>query len=416
MHHSKVSNNYDWLPHNVDPSIPTPEEYKDMTVQPLGDRQKVYEDMIQGCVDHYGDKGSRCIRNERDRIDMSLTQPEGMVNYTKYGYTKIRAPDDVFQLIKAFWEQNKDKQSIESWPAGNTYVNHWDIPTYFTSVEDPKMKGGGYVLKQKIWNAARDTISEWMGQQLAECSLYGIRIYKENAVLAPHVDRLPLVASAIINVDQDVDEPWPLEVIGHDGIAKNITMVPGDLVLYESHSILHGRPFPLKGRFMANVFVHFEPIGPVGEEIAVSSDLPNYVLRGSEEEKHWKRKNPSGYKLHHAAGVAPGSTLLHKVALSGDHEEVKRLLKEKVHLVNVRDVNGWTPLHEAVRNGDVDIVQALLDHGADINARTQGNEAGASGGTPLWWALKYHDEDKGVVGLLKANGAKNIAPTHKVKE
>jgi hypothetical protein len=72
-------------------------------------------------------------------------------------------------------------------------------------------------------------------------------------MLAPHVDRNPLVSSAIINVDQDVDEPWPLEVIGHDGIARNVTMVPGDLVLYESHSVIHGRQFPLKGRFMANV-------------------------------------------------------------------------------------------------------------------------------------------------------------------
>ena len=39
---------------------------------------------------------------------------------------------------------------------------------------------------------------------------------------------------------QDVDEPWPLEVIGHDGKAYNVTMEPGDLVLYESHSIIHG--------------------------------------------------------------------------------------------------------------------------------------------------------------------------------
>ena len=65
---------------------------------------------------------------------------------------------------------------------------------------------------------------------------------------------------------------------------------------------------------------------------------------------------------------------------------------------------------EAVRLGDVEIVQALLDHGADINARTQGDEAGASGGTPLWWALQYHDNDEEVVKLLKAGGAKNIAP------
>lgn len=60
------------------------------------------------------------------------------------------------------------------------------------SVEDPTMEGGGYVLKSHIWNAARNTIEEWTGQRLVECSLYGIRIYPEGAVLAPHVDRLPL--------------------------------------------------------------------------------------------------------------------------------------------------------------------------------------------------------------------------------
>merc|ERR1712226_1455272 len=90
---------------------------------------------------------------------------------------------------------------------------------------------------------------------------YGIRIYKEGAVLATHVDRMPLVSSAIVNVAQDVDEPWPIEVIGHDGKAHNVTMLPGDMVLYESHSVLHGRPFPLKGEYMANIFIHFEPVG-----------------------------------------------------------------------------------------------------------------------------------------------------------
>ena len=40
IHHKKASNNYDYLPHNVDPeNNPVPQEYKDMPVQPLGDRQ-----------------------------------------------------------------------------------------------------------------------------------------------------------------------------------------------------------------------------------------------------------------------------------------------------------------------------------------------------------------------------------------
>ena len=95
------------------------------------------------------------------------------------------------------------------------------------NVEDSTLKHGGYVLRQHIWNAARDTLQEWTGQQLAECSLYGIRVYKEGAVLAPHVDRLPLVSSAIINVDQDVDEPWYVQVepITHNSLAPRCSQV-----------------------------------------------------------------------------------------------------------------------------------------------------------------------------------------------
>jgi prolyl 4-hydroxylase len=62
--------------------------------------------------------------------------------------------------------------------------------------------------RNRCYRCYRDTISEWTQQTLAECSLYGIRVYHTGSMLSPHVDRLPLVASAIINVDQDVDEPW----------------------------------------------------------------------------------------------------------------------------------------------------------------------------------------------------------------
>lgn len=32
------------------------------------------------------------------------------------------------------------------------------------------------------------------------------------------------------------------------------------MVLYESHTTIHGRPFKLKGRYFANVFVHYAPV------------------------------------------------------------------------------------------------------------------------------------------------------------
>jgi prolyl 4-hydroxylase len=133
----------------------------------------------------------------------------------------------VWKLIKQFWDLNHQKAKTENWGVGNTYTNNWAVPTKMVSVEDSGLRGGGSGLKQKIWSAAKKTIEEWTGEELTQCSLYGVRVYYEGSVLAPHVDRLPLVSSAIINVAQDVDEPWPLEVIGHDGRARNVTMEPG---------------------------------------------------------------------------------------------------------------------------------------------------------------------------------------------
>ncbi len=67
-------------------------------------------------------------------------------------------------------------------------------------------------------------------------------------------------------------------------------------------------------------------------------------------------------------------------------------------------------MKEAVRKGITENVRLLVEHGADINARTKGKEAGASGGTPLWWAYEYHRPEHKVIDYLKATGAKSIAP------
>merc|ERR1712038_466424 len=130
-------------------------------------------------------------------------------------------------------------------------------------------------------------------------SIYGIRVYKEGAVLSPHVDRHPLIISAIINVAQDIDEPWPIEVISHDGKAYNITMEPGDMVLYESHSVLHGRPYPLKGRFYANIFIHFEPVGHTLRHHGYEPDESHY---DEGQYKESVKKSQSGHE-HHTDGM-----------------------------------------------------------------------------------------------------------------
>jgi prolyl 4-hydroxylase len=221
-------------------------------------------------------------------------------------------------------------------------VNHWESPTFLISVDDKGLRGSGPELKEHIWAAASATLEEWTSQELQPVSMYGIRVYGEGAVMMPHVDRLPLVASAMICVAQDVDVPWPTEIYDHSGHAHNVTMEPGDMLLFESHSVVHGHPFPLQGRFQAMIFIHFEPtgqsllhdasgwhvdedgvvensssndnkkskksinqeykssvnqgIGGQSSATSASGSLPPYIQRATPEEKNWRKQHPEGWK------------------------------------------------------------------------------------------------------------------------
>ena len=77
--------------------------------------------------------------------------------------------------------------------------------------------------------------------------------------------------------------------------------------------------------------------------------------------------------------------------------ELQRVKAVDGALGQVRDANGWGPLHWACDRGDAEIVRALLQAGVDINATD------ASGESPLHVAVA--SEDAAIVELLCAAGA-----------
>jgi prolyl 4-hydroxylase len=182
------------------------------------------------------------------------------------------------------------------------------------------------------------------------------------------VDRLPLVSSAIINVAQDVDEDWLLEVYDHNGQAHNVSMAPGDLVLYESHSIIHGRPFPLKGKYYANIFVHFEPLGPpkssdIPYSFGEKKPLPPYLLPDTPWTEEWRTQFPNGWSsLENAV----------KLTQRGDIRALRYLKDVNPDKLSETDgtMANWKPIHEAARSGQLDILKFLVEeYGADVNER-----------------------------------------------
>ena len=269
-----------------------------------------------------------------------------------------------------------------------TPVNHWEAPSYLVNFEDRSLRNGMRI-RGEIRKTVQDILEDWVKLKLSSTSVYGVRIYTEGAILTPHVDRNPLITSAIINVEQDVDEPWPLEVYDHQGVAHNVTMVPGDLVLYESHSVVHGRPFPLVGREFANVFVHYEPAGG------------DYKVDGGSERK--KEKNREGKKI----AQVQGSTPLNKYAQLGDLAAIRDLVEGEddnaLASIHAADHNGWQAIHEAARAGHLHVLEYLVEKGANINGRTN------AGLTPTEVMKVYSVIDEvlksDIVGFFHKSGA-----------
>lgn len=213
----------------------------------------------------------------------------------------------------------------------------------------------------------------------------------------------------------------------------------------ESHSVIHGRPFALKGRYYANIFVHFEPFGytlqhvekgsygarldeeeleelenvykaeedEVDEEVQEDYDTPDYVHK--DKDSAWRQayaydpdtKTPKDDEEKTTTHMQEVRKLTpHSAAAMGRLDVLQELVKADPSNLTKQDVNGWRPIHEAARSGEIEVLKFLVEHGADVNERT--NEG--SGGTPLFWAEQMLPKESEAVLFLKAKGAKNIPP------
>ena len=94
--------------------------------------------------------------------------------------------------------------------------------------------------------------------------------------------------------------------------------------------------------------------------------------------------------------VYDGFSLLHEASCNGQVNSARVLLDTGAH-VNAKGYNGWTPLHYASNYGHPKLVRLLLEQGANLNARSTKQD------TPLYWACdKGHLE---VVQILLDHGA-----------
>eukprot|EP00656_Telonema_subtile_P034163 TRINITY_DN38289_c0_g1_i1.p1 TRINITY_DN38289_c0_g1~~TRINITY_DN38289_c0_g1_i1.p1 ORF type:complete len:421 (+),score=63.86 TRINITY_DN38289_c0_g1_i1:113-1375(+) len=222
-------------------------------------------------------KDSECkrARKEFDTTDDSysnINHRNKIKRVTKGpGYLKMSMKPELFAMLTE-WAGNHS----EYWKGENPYTRH--------GFNNAEAIGGCYAnthlfpfailnmdhfshIRDAVVKQLRDALEWWTDQPLEHTSTYGMRIYRRDAMLIDHVDREDThIASAVIQVFQDCDEDggWPLEVVGEDGLVREVYLQPGEMVLYEGARLLHGRPMRFKGNHFGNIFSHFKPRKYVG--------------------------------------------------------------------------------------------------------------------------------------------------------
>ena len=168
---------------------------------------------------------------------------------TRTGFQKHKIPTDLFKEIQQYYFDNMDKSVDESVP-GFIHAEGSAVPSVVIDLP--------VELKNKVHSELKPLIENWAGDYLIPTYVYGIREYRRGSRLDSHRDRLEThLASAILNIDQQVEHPWPLHIDDHQYRNHEIMLEPGEMVMYEGAKLKHGRPTVFCGSRYANVFVHY---------------------------------------------------------------------------------------------------------------------------------------------------------------
>ena len=187
---------------------------------------------------------------------ITYKQPIMLQRFTKQGYMKTKIPEAVYKELRSFYDQNQDKRISEGlWDNMEPSINTDSVQTTMVPLSDTE--------RENVGGALHDVMENWCNCKLEQTAFYGIREYYHGNVLRMHVDNVEShIISSILLIykDHDVDENWSLEVIDFDGIRREINLEEGEMLLYESGTLIHGRPLPYKGRVFANCFLHYKPV------------------------------------------------------------------------------------------------------------------------------------------------------------
>ncbi len=195
---------------------------------------------------------TKWFRENGEGIEQISTLNKDIRNYTVEGFKKTTLNKNLYNELIDFYIGMKGEAKQEHVEGNFIQSKDSDSPSNLIELSEE--------LKDKIHKSLHKSLEEWSETKLIPTFVYGIRDYKKGSVLVPHRDREKThIISAIINIDQDLEEEWPLVIEDHYYRRHQIYLQPGEVIFYEGAKLLHGRPDEMQGTSYANIFCHFMP-------------------------------------------------------------------------------------------------------------------------------------------------------------
>jgi len=354
-----------------------------------------------------------------------LQAPRSLPRFTKAGFKLVEIPKDLHRELVAHYLAHNGSGSGEGWNSwGQTQINAHETESTMVNIY-----GGntGPALGRKVKDILKPRLEKWVGLELEETSLYGMREYTSPQFLRAHLDRPDvLVVSVTFSIFQEAFDHrrWPLEVVSFDGNTWRVEHPQGTMLYYESATLQHGKPTRLpEGGKHVGLFLHYRPKDWIrrgfvqfqqmrsGSSVRVVrdgrprhprqegwpehyvklqldrsdySDLQegSYFWLGNNCSDPRDARDDAALKLSKAevdetgrwhTRLDKGAALL-DAAKNGRLDQAREALEEGAD-VNFADDNSWTALHEAARKGSAEVVSLLLEAGADPRSRNARSES-----------------------------------------
>jgi len=199
-------------------------------------------------------------RNWRWERWLELAQMRLARNYSARGWLHTRLDEDVHAGVLSAWREASSRSTLE---------REGEVGFYISG--DREFWGIGNLergLHGRLIADVQARLAAWVGipdpKRLQLTSAYGLRSYLNGSVLKPHVDVVTThVLSAVYCVEvrqPEGSEPWYVGTeVDFSGRPAWVDLRGGELFLYESAKLPHGRPSTFVGERYTAAFMHFRP-------------------------------------------------------------------------------------------------------------------------------------------------------------